>query len=131
MHKYYFVAYFLFFVWQYVRWKLKDKLDTFIHFCFFSRVRVYTKKACKSRNFFHMGLPLGFLLHHNNATMQYSINNKKTKKTEVSKKVILVDQKMKKSWNKKFTPFLFCEHFGTILMGAARGGGLNRLNGHL
>ena len=37
MHKYYFVlTYFLYFVRQYVRGKLKEKVDTFIHFCLFS-----------------------------------------------------------------------------------------------
>ena len=50
MYKYYFVAYFLYFVWQYVRWKLKEKVVTFIHFCFF--IRVYTKKLVKVATFF-------------------------------------------------------------------------------
>ena len=47
MNNYYFVTYFLYLVWQYVRWKLKEKVDTLIHFCFSSRVRVYTKKLVK------------------------------------------------------------------------------------
>ena len=61
MHKYYFVTYFLYFVWQYVRWKLKDKVDTLIHFCFSSRVRVYWKKLVKVTTFFILvyRLPLG------------------------------------------------------------------------
>ena len=32
MYKYYFVTYFLYFVGQYGRWKLKEKVDTFINF---------------------------------------------------------------------------------------------------
>ena len=31
MYKYYFVNYFFYFVCQYVRWKLKENVDTFIH----------------------------------------------------------------------------------------------------
>ena len=44
-------------------------MDTLIHFCFSSRVRVYTKKACKSRNIFHMGLPLWCLEQKREALM--------------------------------------------------------------
>ena len=51
MYKCYFVTYFLYFV-QYIRCKFKKKVDTFIHFCFFSRVRVYTKKLVKVATFF-------------------------------------------------------------------------------
>ena len=57
MYKYYFVTYFLYFVCQSVRWKLKEKVDTFIHFCFFSRVRVYTKKLVKVAIFFILVYP--------------------------------------------------------------------------
>ena len=38
----------------------KEKADTLIDFDVLRRERVYTKKACKSRYFFHMGLPLRF-----------------------------------------------------------------------
>ena len=59
MNKYYFVTYFLSIVLQYVRWKLKEKVDTLIHFCFSSRVRVYTKKLVKVATFFiYMFTPL-------------------------------------------------------------------------
>ena len=57
MYKYYFVTYFLYFVRQYVRWKLKEKVDTFIHFCFFIRVQVYTKKLVKVATFFKWVYP--------------------------------------------------------------------------
>ena len=36
----------------------EKKVDTFIDFCVLSKARVHTKKACKSSNIVHMGLPL-------------------------------------------------------------------------
>ena len=53
MYRYYFVTYFLYFVRQYVRWKLKEKVDTLIDFCVFSRVRVYTEKLAKETTFLY------------------------------------------------------------------------------
>ena len=122
MHKYYFVTYFLFFVWQYVRWKLKDKLDTIIHFCFFSRVRVYTKKLVKVATFFIWVYPSGF--YYITIMQQCSIVSiTKKKKTEVSKKGILVDQKMKKSLNKKNYIFFVLRTFWHHFDGGRPGGG--------
>ena len=69
MYKKYFVTYFLYIVRQYVRWKLKEKVDTLIHFCFFSRVRVYTIKLVKVATFLYTFTPQCFAFSMNVSTI--------------------------------------------------------------